>query len=163
MFIFVREYIHHGEYSINPVSKRCGDLQWRVLHCAIASNSLVSKFNESVLLCPFCNAHDTVFHMFFECSRLGSLFAILERLIIKLGFSYNKILFISGYLYRRSCQQQCVLANFFIGQVKLVILKTHQCKNAGKDVDMVAMFKSLIESRVIIEYTYYQYTDNVAL
>ncbi len=27
---------------------------------------------------------------------------------------------------------------------------------------MVAMFKSLIESRVIIEYTYYQYTDNVA-
>ncbi len=56
-----------------PVSKRCGDLQWRVLHCAIASNSLVSKFNETVLLCPFFNAHDTVFHMFFECSRLGSL------------------------------------------------------------------------------------------
>ncbi len=51
---------------------------------------------------------------------------------------------------------------FFIGQAKIAILKFHQCKNAGKDVDMVAMFKSLIESRVIIEYTYYQYTDNVA-
>ncbi len=51
------------------------------------------------------------------------LFAILERLITKLGFSYNKILFISGYLYRKSCQQQCVLANFLIGQAELAILK----------------------------------------
>lgn len=145
-----------------PVSKRCGDLQWRVLHGAIASNSLVSKFTETVLLCPFCNAHDTVYHMFFECSRLAPLFEILEKLIIKLGFSYNNILFILGYRYRRSWQQQCVLANFLIGQAKLAILKSHQCKNAGKTVDMVAMFKSLVESRVMIEYTYYQYTDNVA-
>jgi len=146
-----------------PISKRCGDLQWRVLHCAIASNSLVSKFNKIVLSCPFCNAHDTVFHMFFECPRLGPLFAVLEKLITKLGFLYNKTLFILGYQYRKSWQQQCVLANFLIGQAKLAILKSHQCKNTGKEVDMKAMFKSLIESRVTIEYTYYKYTDNVAM
>ncbi len=29
-----------------PISKRCGDIQWRILHCIIASNSFVSKINE---------------------------------------------------------------------------------------------------------------------
>ncbi len=102
-----------------PVSKRCGNLQWRVLHCASASNSLVSTFYEMVLLCPFCNAHhDTVLHMFFECPRLDSLFVILERLNIKLGFSYNHILFILRYRYRRLCQQQCVLANFLLAKLR---------------------------------------------
>lgn len=127
-----------------PVSKRI------LYHCAVASNSLVSQFNEMVLLCPFCNVHDTVFHMFFECPTLGPLFIILEKLIIKLGFLYNNILFILGYQYRRTRQQQCVLANFLIGQAKLAIFKSHQCKNAGNDVDMVALFQSLTESRVMI-------------
>ncbi len=37
-----------------PIPKRSGDLQWRVLHCAVATNSFVSKFNEMVLsACPF--------------------------------------------------------------------------------------------------------------
>ncbi len=31
-----------------PISKRCGDIQWRILHCIIASNSFVSKINETV-------------------------------------------------------------------------------------------------------------------
>lgn len=31
----------------------------------------------------------------------------------------------------------------------------------GKDTDMVAMFQSLVEFRVNLEYTYYQHTDNV--
>ncbi len=103
-----------------PVSKRCGDLQWRVLHCAIASNSLVSKFNEMVLLCPFCNDHDTVFHMFFECPRLGSLFEILERLIIKLGFCITCFVYFRISIYK-VVPTQCVLANFLIGQAKLAI------------------------------------------
>jgi len=46
---------------------------------------------------------------------------------------------------------------------KLAILKSHYCKNTGKEFDMEAMFRSFIESRVTIEYTYYKYTDNVAL
>ncbi len=54
-----------------PISKRCGDIQWRILHCIIASNSFVSKINKTVLpTCPFCDAFDNVFHMFCECCRL---------------------------------------------------------------------------------------------
>lgn len=42
-----------------PISKRCGDIQWRILHCIIATNSCVSKINQAVLpVCPFCNALD---------------------------------------------------------------------------------------------------------
>lgn len=145
-----------------PISKRCGDLQWRILHCIVASNSFISKLNETVLpMCPFCNVHDTIFHMFCECSRLGSLFELLEGILVKLGISYTNGLFILGCRYRRSRQQQCTLANFLIGQAKLAIYKTHQCKNSGEDVNLVTLFKSLVKSRVIIEYTYYRHTNNV--
>ncbi len=82
-------------------------------------------------------------------------------MIVRLGFTFTNSLFILGCRYKRSWQQQCTLANFLIGQAKLVILKSHQCKNSGEDVSLVTLFKSLVESRVVIEYTYYQHTNNV--
>ncbi|KAK0155418.1 Transposon TX1 uncharacterized protein [Merluccius polli] len=43
-----------------PISKRVGDLQWRVLHLAIPTNRFVSRFNPDVMpTCPFCSAPDT--------------------------------------------------------------------------------------------------------
>lgn len=145
-----------------PISKRCGDIQWRILHGIIASNSFVSKINETVLPeCPFCNALDNVFHMFCECVRINPLFEVLEKIITRLGFIFTKSLFILGCGYRRSLQQQCKMASFLIGQAKLVILKSHQCKNSGEIVNIVTLFKSVVESRVVIEYNYYQHTNNV--
>ncbi len=41
-----------------------------------------------------------------------------------------------------------------IGQAKLVIEKSHQCKNSGENESILTLFKSLVESRVVIEYTY---------
>ncbi len=74
-----------------PIRKRSGDLQWRVLHCAVATNSFVSKFNEMVLsACPFCNILDTVFHFFCDCLRLIPLFELLDKIFIKLGFMFTK-------------------------------------------------------------------------
>lgn len=54
-----------------------------------------------------------------------------------------------------------MLANFVIGQAKLAILKSHQEKNIGRDICIVALFKSLVEARVDIGYTYYKHIDNV--
>lgn len=97
-----------------PVPKRCGDLQWRILHSVLATNNFVSKFNEMVLPeCSFCKASDTVFHLFCECSRLAPLFVLLGTLITKLGFSFTNTLFIFGCKYNQSCRERCVLANFF--------------------------------------------------
>lgn len=38
-----------------PLSKRVGDLQWRILQGALAVNSFISKINSTVSMeCPFC-------------------------------------------------------------------------------------------------------------
>ncbi len=50
----------------SPLSKKVGDLQWRILHGAIAVNALVSIINPgSSVECPFCFQRETVFHPFF--------------------------------------------------------------------------------------------------
>jgi len=145
-----------------PISKRCGDLNWRLIHCILATNQFVARMNENVTSnCPFCDALDTVFHMFCDCPRLDPIFVMLKKIITKLGFLYTNSLFILGCHYRKSLREQCVIANFVIGQAKLVILKSHQEKNAVRDICMVAVFRSLVEARVVIEYTYYKHVNNV--
>ncbi len=59
--------------------------------------------------------------------RLDPIFVLLRK-IIKFGFLYTNGLFILGCSYKRSLQEQCMLAHFVIGQAKLAILKSHQEK-----------------------------------
>lgn len=55
--------------------KRSGDLQWKLLHCALPTNSHVCKFNLNLLpSCIFFSLPESVFHVFTECSRLVPLF-----------------------------------------------------------------------------------------
>ncbi|KAI3375790.1 hypothetical protein L3Q82_003739 [Scortum barcoo] len=50
-----------------PLKKRTADLQWRILHGAIASNAFISVLNPAVSSkCPFCGCHETIFHVFIE-------------------------------------------------------------------------------------------------
>ncbi|TWW71220.1 hypothetical protein D4764_17G0007030 [Takifugu flavidus] len=45
-----------------PLKKRTGDLQWRILHRAIALNALLSRMNTAVSdQCPFCSGQETAF------------------------------------------------------------------------------------------------------
>lgn len=122
----------------------------------------MSKINETVQPAyPFCNTLDNVFHMFCECVRVKPLLELLKKMIARLGFIFSNSLFIFGCRYKKSCQQKCTLINFLIGQAKLVILKSHQCKNSGENVNIIPLFKSLVESRVVIEYTYYKHVNNI--
>ena len=60
-----------------PLKKRTADLQWRILHGAIASNSFISVLNPVVSsTCPFCNLRETVFHVFTECRRLAQFYTL---------------------------------------------------------------------------------------
>lgn len=53
-----------------PLSKKVGDLQWRVLHGVIDVNAFISDLNPNVEeKCPFCTERETVFHCFLNCSR----------------------------------------------------------------------------------------------
>lgn len=64
-----------------PLSKRAGDLQWRILHGIIAVNSFISVLNPEVSSeCPFCFQRETVFHAFMQCSRLQLLFTLLKEM-----------------------------------------------------------------------------------
>lgn len=85
-----------------PLTKRVGDLQWRVLHGAVAVNSFVSILNPNVdEKCPFCSLRETVFHCFLDCSRLQFLFTWLKRLFRMYGVVFTKHMFILGFRYQQ--------------------------------------------------------------
>ncbi|TWW73519.1 Transposon TX1 uncharacterized 149 kDa protein ORF 2 [Takifugu flavidus] len=57
-----------------PLEKRTGDLQWRILHGAVALNALLSKMNNAVSdRCPFCPGRETVFHTYRLSASLCAL------------------------------------------------------------------------------------------
>lgn len=129
----------------SPLPKRSGDLQWRILHCVLATNvfSMYCLFHSNVLpFCHFCNGHDTVFHVFNECPRLEPLFALLEGILIGLDFVFNKMIFIYGYKYSKANKERCTFANFIIGQAKLAIWKTCRLSIEGWIVNVLKMFKA---------------------
>lgn len=68
---------------------------------------------------------------------------------MRLGFLGSKALFVFVCVYR-----QLVLADFFVGQAK--------GKNEGQEMDLTDMFRSLVETRIVVEYGFYRQTDNLA-
>lgn len=145
-----------------PLPKHSGDLQWRIVHCVLATNLFVSKFNLDVLpLCNFCNSHETVFHVFIDCPRLELLFVLLENIIGQLGFAFNKMFFIFGCKYSRENRQCCTVANFLVGQAKLAIWKTCRLALEGRIINVINLFKALVESRIRVEYTFFNTTGNM--
>ncbi len=52
----------------SPLPKRSGDIQWHILHCALATNTFLYKCNFTTSsVCKLCNVPDTVFHIFSNC------------------------------------------------------------------------------------------------
>jgi len=105
-----------------PLSKRTGDLQWRILHGAIAVNSFVSildsKNNSG---CPFCPHKETVFHAFMQCIRLETLFVMVKELCNKFNEVFCPETFIFGFKYAQKKRVTYQLLNFILGQAKMAI------------------------------------------
>ncbi|KAK2904012.1 hypothetical protein Q8A73_010669 [Channa argus] len=54
-----------------PIEKRTADLQWRVVHGAIATNRYRARLDPSLGdQCVFCSQTETLEHLFIECPRL---------------------------------------------------------------------------------------------
>lgn len=141
-----------------PIDKRTGDLQWRIVHGAIATNRHVVHLNPNVGVgCPFCSENETIFHLFVQCVRLGDLFSFLFQWVLSLGEDLSHQLFIFGPKYFVSRKNVLVLLNFVFGTAKLAIWKTRKNKMLGKDtLDPLLMFKGLVASRLKIEHAYYK-------
>lgn len=143
-----------------PLTKRTGDLQWRVLHGAIAVNALKCAINpELSSTCPFCTSRETVYHCFMECTRLAPLFCFLSLLLFSFGIVFSHHGFILGFYYSQKHRVKCELINFIVGEAKLAIYLSRKNKvlgNAGDDV--VAVLKNLIKSRVMTDFYFFKLT-----
>jgi len=146
----------------SPLPKRSGDLQWRILHCALATKTFLFKCNLSTSsVCKFCNVSDTVFHIFFDCYKILPLLNILENIFEGFGWNFSKTVFIFGSKYIKSQSESCTFSNFLIGQAKLTIWKAYKLENEDKRINMVELFKALVESRVKIEYEFYKMNNDM--
>jgi len=87
------------------LTRRTGDLQWKILHDAVAGNAFVSILNTGVAsTCLFCSSRETSFHASMNCCRLQPLFFESDVLQICEG--------------KKEIYQ---LLNFVLSQAKLVI------------------------------------------
>lgn len=51
-----------------PLTKKVGDIQWRILHGIIVVNAFVSIINSEITdTCPFYNCRETISHCFLRC------------------------------------------------------------------------------------------------
>lgn len=146
-----------------PLNKQSGDLQWRILHGAIAVNAFVSVINSDVVdKCVFCGIRETVFHCFTECFRLGPIFALLKGLFLRFQENFSTNAFILGLRY---CQKQRIkwqLINFIVGQAKFAIYVTRRNRIENRpNQDAVILFKAFLRARVSVEFKYYQLMNDL--
>lgn len=146
-----------------PLNKQTGDLQWRILHGAIAINAFVSVINSDVVdKCAFCGIRETVFHCFTECNRLGLLFVLLKDLFLRFQENFTCNVFILGLRYGQKQRIKWQLINFIVGQAKLAIYITRRNRMENRHgQDVVLLFKAFLKARVGVEYKYYKLMNDI--
>lgn len=73
---------------------------------------------------------------------------LLEKVFSKLAISFTKAVVIVGCDYHG---ESSVVSQTFCQGIPSWPSKVHQCKKEGQDVDMGALFKSLVESQVVVD------------
>ena len=141
-----------------PLSKRHGDLQWRVLHGIMAVNAFVSILKTTVEdKCPFCNVKETIFHCFYECHRLSDLFLFLQVVFTSFKEVFNKQVFIYGFKYTRQQKQKSQLLNFVLGQAKMAVYITRKRKvEQDIHIEPVPVCINMIRSRLLVDFSFYK-------
>ena len=144
------------------LKKRTGDLQWRILHGAIAVNAFISMINPTVSSkCPFCEEVEMVFHCFYECKRLCNLFNALENVFRWFGEEWSKNTFILGVSYIKVNASKWQLLNLMVGEAKLSIYCSR--KNRVEDKtgqEALPVFISLVKARVWVDFRFFKETCN---
>ena len=141
-----------------PTQKRTGDLQWRIVHGALATNQFLARLDpEGGGGCPHCGEIETVVHLFSICERLSQVFVILRGVSQRLGFAFSMELFILGPNYTYRWRAKCALLNFVFGQAKLAIWLTRRNIVRGNgSTDPAQMLRGLVSARLKAEYAYFK-------
>ncbi len=135
-----------------PIDKRTGDLQWRIVHGAIATNKHVAHLDSTQgKECPFCIQDETLVHLFCGCGRLGLLCNLLKQWCLNLEECFSFSLFIFGPRYSVKKKQKHVLISFVFGVDKLSIWLSRRNKIQNKgSKDVYEVFLGLLEARLRI-------------
>ena len=111
-----------------PIYGLLADIQWRLAHWALPSNTLVHHFNNSVqVTCPFCEHKEDLFHAYVQCIRLKPLFSLLSDYFCKLSFPFTSHSFVFGVPFKPPCRDSWVL-NFLVAVAKYAIYKSRIIK-----------------------------------
>lgn len=130
-----------------PVEKRTGDLQWRIIYGAIATDRHVAHLNTAVKGdCRFCGEEEDLEHFFLKCERLKGFFKLLKNWFRKFDEK------IGGVKYTFSKRKKMCLLNYLIGTDKGLQLA---------NIDPEEMLKWLIVGRLKIQFAYYKLTNNL--
>lgn len=149
----------------SPIEKRTADLQWRIIHWAVATNRHVAHIDPTVeKKCPFCDLEESTDHLFLYCSRLRGVFQTLKTWIEELGEEFNDTVFIYGLKYKVSGKKRIGIINFLIAETKMAIWVTR--KRMIKDdvlVDPERMLRGFVTSRIRAEFVFFKLTKNLVV
>ncbi|KAK2897116.1 hypothetical protein Q8A73_013496 [Channa argus] len=146
-----------------PIEKRTADLQWRVVHGAIATNRYRARLDPSLGdQCVFCSQTETLEHLFIKCPRLSAMFDLLRMWFQGFGEVFSFSLFIFGPKYCVKKRAVHILMNWLSGSAKLAIWLTrrNQTQDTGS-VQLVPVLKGLLKARLRVEFVYHRMIDDM--
>lgn len=115
-----------------PVEKRMADIQWRIIHGALATNRYRARIDPSIGEgCPFCSESETLVHLVLSCPRLAGFFRVLQDWVRGLGEIFSAPLFIFGPKYSPAKRRKHVLLNCIFASAKLAIWKSRKNRLLG--------------------------------
>ncbi|KAL6472453.1 hypothetical protein MHYP_G00186410 [Metynnis hypsauchen] len=146
-----------------PIEKSAGDLQWRIVHGAVATNRHVAHIDPIIgSECPFCGREEAVEHLFLHCIRLTGLLNLLKAWCCDLGILWTDSLYVFGPKYVAAYGEKLCLLNFLIGQGKLAVWLTRKNKLQGSGtLDPELMLRAAVRIRLRIEYAYFKTNHNL--
>jgi len=141
----------------SPIEKRTADLQWRIVHSAIATNRYLARVDPTVgKECVFCGQEETLKHLFLDCSRLKGLFQILKSWLRKLGEDIDEKMFVFGPKYVAAERKRISLINFLIGEAKLAIWITRKNKRKERGTtEPELILKAFVSARIKAEFAFF--------
>ncbi len=146
-----------------PLTKRAGDLQWRILHGIIAVNAFISVLNPDVSNeCPFCFQRETVFHTFVYCSRLQLLFDGLQIFLIVLMriFLCRLLFWVLNMFKKEKMSVNCLILFWVKAKMAIYISRRDQIEQRV-DHNVERVFAAMIKSRLLIDFNFYKAMDSL--
>ena len=146
-----------------PLKKRTADLQWRILHGAVASNAFISILNPAVLSqCPFYDLRETIYHVFTECKRLASLFSLLTLVFSLFNVVFTEKVFIMGAAYKKVEKEKWQLLNYLSGEAKMAIYLSRKARvENGEGQEARAVWLCNVRARLWLEFRFYRHIGDL--